>query len=190
MPRPPSRRLASSGFTLTEVLIALGIGAALTAAAAPALVDMAAQREQMESSDRLATSLRVARSQAVFGSARVTICPADYGQSPPRCASAGGDWSGGWLAYADVADEGAASTFDPEHGDRLLFAQPALESGVALVAFGEEVSAIRFESDGTVRRNEAPFGTTTWKLTSTGSVQRWVCLNALGRVSVASGGAC
>lgn len=187
MPRPS--RFGSLGFTLTEVLVALAIGAALTATAAPALVDLAAQREQIESSDRLAASLRAARNQAVFGAAQVAVCGADTSTPQPRCTAAGNDWSGGWIVFVE-ATPGSQTSFDPAQGDRLLFTQPALESGAALVAVGGEVNAVRFQSDGSVRRGESALGTTLWKVTTSAGAQRWVCLSPLGRVAVSSTEGC
>jgi type IV fimbrial biogenesis protein FimT len=188
--RRTSPRFGSHGFTLTEILVTLAIGTTLSAVAAPALVDLAAQREQIERSDLLATDLRVARNQAVFGGTRVGLCRAEKRDDAWQCASTGGDWSGGWLMFVDAATTAGRAGFDPAAGDKLLRVQAALEGGAGLVALADQSNAVFFETDGSVRRADGTPGALRWQLTTTAGARRWICLSPIGRAAVGSPATC
>jgi type IV fimbrial biogenesis protein FimT len=99
--RMPSR--SGSGFTLTELLVAIGIAAILVALAAPSFADLSASKRGQAVASELYFALLKARSEAVTRNANVTLSPKTDG------------WQSGWqiLDPANAAivleDRGAAS---------------------------------------------------------------------------------
>ncbi|MES3008807.1 MAG: GspH/FimT family pseudopilin [Pseudomonadota bacterium] len=104
MPRLPK------GFTLTEVLITVGIIALMVAMGAPSLADlMQSQRLDSRSNDLL-SSLLLARSEAVTRNTPVALCPIDP-DAPEACDSDVG-WQSGWIAFEDDAAGGVIGSRD------------------------------------------------------------------------------
>lgn len=86
--KTPTERLASSGFTLVELMITIAILAILALAAAPSMQgQIAASRVSTATNDLLGT-LAHARSEAVRRGTTITVTPT------------GGDWKKGWTSTA------------------------------------------------------------------------------------------
>ncbi len=101
----------SSGMTLIELVMAIGVAAVLITIAAPALAEFM-QRQRVELVAReLHFSLNYARNVAIHESRRVVMCPSADGDNCLRAP----DWHSGWIIFVDE-DE------DREHdtGERLL----------------------------------------------------------------------
>ena len=110
------------GFTLIEAVIVLAVGGILVGAAVPAwsgAVENA--RSSSVKADLLATLTRAISHAAMAGS-EVVLCPGDSG----GCRSTT-DWSGGWIAYADIDGNRQRSA-----NETLLQAEPALPGNVHL----------------------------------------------------------
>lgn len=129
MPRIP--RLASSGFTLVELVVTLAIAVILASLAAPSFQSMmASQRVQAASTD-LVANLMLARSEAIKQNRSVTLL------------SNGGEeeWHGGWRifpanaaaallkaqsAYASIVITAAVDSVTYNRDGRVAAAQPVL----------------------------------------------------------------
>jgi type IV fimbrial biogenesis protein FimT len=110
------------GFTLIEAVIVLAVGGILMGAAVPALTGaMESAHSASVKSDLLATLTRAISHAAVAGS-EVVLCPGD--SSGCRTTT---DWSGGWIAYADLDGNRQRSP-----NETLLQAEPALPGKVHL----------------------------------------------------------
>ena len=110
------------GFTLIEAMIVLAVGAILIGAAVPAWTGAVENaRSSSVRSDLLATLTRAISHASTAGS-EVVLCPGDSG----GCLSTT-DWSGGWLAYADIDGDRQRSA-----NETLLQAEPALPGNVHL----------------------------------------------------------
>lgn len=100
-------RMRARGFTLTEVMIVVTIGALLAAAALPNFSSFVAKMKLKTAVTDLHSSLLLARSEALKRNATVSIVPANTA-----------DWSQGWsvkfgTAVLSKQDPYSALTFTP-----------------------------------------------------------------------------
>lgn len=110
------------GFTLIEAVIVLAVGGILVGAAVPALTGAVENsRSSSVKADLLATLTRAISHAAMAGS-EVVLCPGDSGG-----CRATTDWSGGWIAYADIDGNRQRSA-----NETLLQAESALPGQVHL----------------------------------------------------------
>ena len=85
-----------SGFTLIELMIAIGLIAILLSAAVPALGLFTAKARQTGAINDFVASMHIARSTAVTINARVTICASSGGAD---CEAV--SWDQGWIVFPD-----------------------------------------------------------------------------------------
>lgn len=84
MPRGSTNRLGARqrrGFTLIELMVAVGVVAILAAIAAPSMVGLINANRLAGLTDEMTASLQLARSEAVRRSAPVTVCNSDDGST-------------------------------------------------------------------------------------------------------------
>lgn len=84
------------GFTLVELMIAVGLTGLLLSMAVPAMDVFVANARQTGAINDFVASIHKARSTAVTTNARVTICPSTNGAS---CEAVG--WDQGWIVFSD-----------------------------------------------------------------------------------------
>lgn len=84
------------GFTLIELMIAVGLTGLLLSMAVPALDIFVANARQTGAINDFVSSIHKARSTAITTNARVTICPSAGGAN---CEAVG--WNQGWIAFSD-----------------------------------------------------------------------------------------
>jgi type IV fimbrial biogenesis protein FimT len=109
-----------AGFTLIEALVVLSITAIVLAWGMPQLADFTSTRATAAQVTALAGAMRLARSEAVKRSTRVTVCPSLTAEAAvPACDGGAGDWAQGWIVFADL---GALNVID--NGDRIIQVQP------------------------------------------------------------------
>jgi type IV fimbrial biogenesis protein FimT len=134
----------SSGFTLTELVIALAIAALLLTLAAPNMRSFILNNRITTETNTLMAHINLARSEATKRGCVVVLCRKD----PTKVATCGGgvanDWTSGWLVYAPtlpvggwtVANQAKCSTeanFDPaDH--TLLKDEPTITNGVTVTS--------------------------------------------------------
>jgi len=85
-----------NGFTLIELMIAVGLTGLLLSMAVPALDIFVSNARQTGAINDFVSSLHQARSTAVTTNTRVTICPSSAGTN---CEAVG--WNSGWILFAD-----------------------------------------------------------------------------------------
>ena len=85
-----------NGFTLIELMIAVGLTGLLLSMAVPALGMFVSNARQTGAINDLVSTIHQARSTAVSTNARVTICPSSGGTN---CEAVG--WDSGWIAFSD-----------------------------------------------------------------------------------------
>ena len=98
-----------TGLTLIELLVALAIGAVLLTVAVPGYAHWIAAYQLRNQAEQLASSLSLARSEAVKRGQRVNLCPAPAGA---RCVT-GGNWCAGWVVHVDPDRDGAIGDAEP-----------------------------------------------------------------------------
>jgi type IV fimbrial biogenesis protein FimT len=85
-----------NGFSLIELVIAVGLTGLLLSMAVPALDIFVANARQTGAINDFVSSIHQARSTAVTTNARVTICPSAGGNN---CEAVG--WNNGWIVFSD-----------------------------------------------------------------------------------------
>jgi len=85
-----------NGFSLIELMIAVGLTGLLLSMAVPALDIFVANARQTGAINDFVSSIHQARSTAVTTNARVTICPSAGGAN---CEAVG--WNAGWIVFTD-----------------------------------------------------------------------------------------
>ena len=84
------------GFTLIELMVAIGLTALLVAMAIPELGAFMSNALQTGAINDFVASMHIARSTAVTTNTRVTVCPSDNGTN---CAAV--SWNEGWIVFSD-----------------------------------------------------------------------------------------
>jgi len=106
------RMQRAHGFTLIELMIAIGLTGLLLSMAVPAMDMFVANARQTGAVNDFISSLHTARSTAVTTNARVTVCASASGDACGAVA-----WDSGWIVFVDAdsdqavdADEAIIST--------------------------------------------------------------------------------
>ena len=110
------------GFTLIEAVIALSVISILFAIAVPAWTGVIESAHATSAKAALLETLTRSISHAATAGAEVVLCPGDSG----GCRNTV-DWSGGWIAYADIDGNRQRSA-----NETLLQAEPPLAGNVHL----------------------------------------------------------
>jgi type IV fimbrial biogenesis protein FimT len=92
-----------SGFTMVELMITLVVVAILLAAAVPFLGDFTRNNRLVGQSNDIASSIQLARSEAVKQGVNTVICPSSDLTS---CSNNAADWQNGWLVFSDFNLDG------------------------------------------------------------------------------------
>ena len=90
------------GFTLIEMMVAIGLTALLVSMAVPALNLFVSNARQTGAVNDFVSSMHLARSTAVTTNTRVTVCASSSGAS---CQPV--DWDQGWIVFADLDSDQA-----------------------------------------------------------------------------------
>lgn len=120
--------LHAAGFTLIELMIALGIMGVLMALAAPSWRDTILTMRMTAQANDLLTDISVARAEAVKRNLRTFLCT-----SSNLTSCTGSTWSQGWIVVVDTNSDGS-----PNAGESaVLKASPALATGNTLSVVGD-----------------------------------------------------
>ncbi len=90
------------GFTLIELMIAIGLTALLMAMAVPAMDAFVTNARQTGAINDFVSSMHIARSTAITTNSRVTICASASGTN---CEAV--SWDQGWIVYSDLDSDQA-----------------------------------------------------------------------------------
>jgi type IV fimbrial biogenesis protein FimT len=108
----------AGGFTLVELLAALGVAAVLMAIALPDLRALVRRQQLKAAAGDLFGAVELTRSLAIARAGRVLLAPRE-----PN----GVDWAQGWVVFVDHDADTR-----PGEGDELLSLHPALPPGLAI----------------------------------------------------------
>jgi len=112
----------SRGFTLIEAMIALAVSCILLGTAVPACTGALAAAHAASARAALLASLTQSISHSALTGSEVVLCPGDAA----GCRDSF-DWSGGWIAYADIDGDRSHDA-----NETLLHAEPVLAGQVHL----------------------------------------------------------
>jgi len=85
------------GFTLIELMTAVGLTGLMLSMAVPALDAFVSNARQTGTINDFVSSMHLARSTAITTNTRVTLCPSANGVT---CENT--DWDRGWIVFADL----------------------------------------------------------------------------------------
>lgn len=149
----PRAFLRYSGFTLTELIIALAIAALLLTLAAPNMSSFIRNNRITTETNTLIAHINLARSEATKRNVVVALCrknPDPEKQNPPECGGGTAkDWSSGWLVYATTSTNADANFIFGT--DTLLKDEPTITNGVTVTS----------DTDGDLRIGYLPSGQLT-----------------------------
>lgn len=111
------------GFTMIELLVTLSLASILLSVAVPSYSTFVQDNLLVVQSNNFASSIALAKSEAIRRSSQTTICPSTNGTS----CTGGTVWSNGWLVFADANGNGVVDA-----GDQVLHVNAALSGGNTL----------------------------------------------------------
>ncbi|NEX21421.1 prepilin-type N-terminal cleavage/methylation domain-containing protein [Thiorhodococcus mannitoliphagus] len=174
LPTPTAQR----GFTLTELVVTLAIGAILLALSAPSFrATILSNRIATHTNDVL-SSLSLARSEAVKRGKPIVICKSNDLTS---CSSTG-DWEQGWILFVDNDNNAAV---DAGSGDSIVRAHGPLAGDDTLQGTSKIDDYIAFATNGFTRMIDGSFqsGTLTFGLCAAAQ-RNTIVINNTGRARV------
>ena len=159
------------GFTLIELMVAVGLLAILATLAAPSMGDFIVRQRVASQAGDLALAMALARSEAIKGNASVTVMPLTVSTT---------GWSDGWcVAPAAVAD----------CSDAAVLRRFASRTTVSIASAGlASPFRITFVRDGTrgVNSGRPGFKVSSAQLPAARPDARCVLLTSQGRTEVAA----
>lgn len=162
---------AQAGFTMTELLVTMGIAAMLMAIGVPSYRYVTYSNRVSGEINSLLGDLQYARSEAVKEGQQVTMCPANSSLS--GCAGSTA-WQSGWIIFSDVNSNQTVASVANILRVRLAFSSKPTDTLVSdnslqFVSFNREGFATAFPSTAA--------GYVTFKLHTTPLTSDWTrCL--------------
>lgn len=182
--------LIDRGFTLIELLIVISISAILTAMAVPMFTDYVARQAVSAQISALATSVRVARSEALKRSMPVTLCPSSNPDAAqPTCAGAADatrGWATGWLMFTDYGTRGLLDA----DTDTVINRQSGFTNSGGISPTGGNGYTLTFLPNGLALNQQGGFVFKPKSDPDNTALQKVICVNAQGSTRTAKGGSC
>ncbi len=164
------------GISLIEFLIVASITAVLAGLAVPSFQSMMLRQAVESAAGALVSDMRLARSEAIKRSSRVTICASSNGTS---CAGVGALWKDGWIVFIPSATNGNFTS-----GDTIIRVQEGLSS-IASIASGSSGDRTQFvfEPTGWSKASSQTFFVTPTGA-SVSNLVRLICVANSGRAGL------
>ena len=169
------RHAIERGFSLTELLVVLGITALMVATAVPAFSNLMGTMRLRSASNALYFGLMLARSEAIKRNERVVVCKSATGTS---CTVTGG-WEQGWLVFVDTNNNSKSET-----GEEIVLYQPRLPSSIHINGNLPLANYVSYKGSGTTAQVSGAFqaGTITACQVSKGEVDAHkIIISAVGK---------
>lgn len=163
-----------SGFTLVELIVTLTVLVILLAVGVPSFISTIRINNVVTETNRMVTSLMVARSEAVKRRMQVTV------------AKTGQEWEEGWRIFSDLDGDGVLDVGD---GDTVLKIYTGMRDGFTLRSGNNIEDWVAYQSTG-LGTGSGGLPSDTFRLcddsqdTETG---RSIILNNIGRVRLVEG---
>lgn len=135
-----SQKAKSSGFSIVELMVTMGMVATLLATGAPALSKVIKDNGLLSDVFALRATLNNARSEALAQRSFVTVCASSDG------VSCSGAWNDGYIAFTDFDGDGVLDPNGPR-GDEIIHTSGE-ELDAQSVGYSNVADRIRFSSQG------------------------------------------
>lgn len=122
--------IRQAGFNVIELMVTLFVATIVLSVGVPAFSGFSANNRIATASNDLASSLHLARTEAIKRRAAVTICPSDdWSANSPSCSNS--DFEDGWIIFMDAL---APALPDLAHTGAVdvLFAHGPMAQGVGI----------------------------------------------------------
>lgn len=177
------------GFTLIELLVVVSITGILVAMAVPMFNDYVARQAMDSQVSALASSIRIARSEALKRSMPVTLCPSNNPDAAsPTCAGnadATRGWATGWLVFSDWSTRGVLDAAT----DTVITRQSAFTGGGGITPAPSSY-VITFLPNGLALNDQGRFVFKPSSTSNDTSSQRTMCISKVGSTRLVKGGSC
>jgi type IV fimbrial biogenesis protein FimT len=137
----------SSGFTLVELMVVIGMVVVLFSLAVPSFTAMIENTKVTIQTNELVSAFNLARSEAIKRGVRVTVCKSANGTA---CTNAG-DWAQGWIVFEDTDND---ATVDVAPAEDILRVRGAiringeLDTSLTLAGAGDVANYVSYLGDG------------------------------------------
>jgi len=161
-----------SGFTLIELMVTIAVLAVLLALGLPSFQQSLRSNRVATATNEMIASLSLARSEAIRSTRGGGVCASGDGEG------CNGDWSDGWLVWADANADGAFN-----NGETVL----RYSRGNGKLTVGSEDALVAFDARG--RRRAPAEQTLTLQPAECGGqpLLRTLTINASGQVQTVRG---
>lgn len=130
-----------AGFTLTEILVVMGIVVILISVGVPSFRYVTTANRVSGEINGLLGDMQFARSEAIREGRDVVLCQSSDGTS---CTTDPTSWTSGWLVWSDLNDDGA---FDPTQ-EILRHQTPLLSKDTLTPDATSNLTTITFNREG------------------------------------------
>ena len=165
------------GFTLVEIMIAIGIVAILVKIAAPSFTNLVQSSAMTSTVNSFLSDLRFSRSEAIRRGGGVVMCRSDNPEdAAPTCGTGSTvGWESGWIIFHDVNGDAAKDSTETllRAQGRITAVNTITESGAATKFQFTATGQLRLSSLTSIQfGSNPPFANTA---------QRTVCVSVGGR---------
>ncbi|MEY3996587.1 MAG: hypothetical protein RL344_930 [Pseudomonadota bacterium] len=139
-----NNKVNSKGFSLVELLIVVAITGVVLAIATPDFIKATRIMQSKHQAKEMSAAIKLAQSEAVRLRQSVTMCRANANQNGCNTGIPAGDWSAGWIIFADKDFD---KTLDNDELPPLAIKQP-VSKNYQVVANTNLANTISFNAAG------------------------------------------
>ena len=167
--------MGQHGMTLVELIVTLAIVSILLAIAIPGYANFMNFNRLVAVTNDLASSLQLARSEAIRRGIRVTVCKSSHPMDAEPDCDTSASWQKGWLVFVDGGTRGMVDV-----GDTILRVHGAVEgTGISASNFSTYASYLPSGSS----QGPSGLGNGTLYVCVAGS-RRSIIVNTIGRMRI------
>ena len=134
---------ANGGFTLLELLVAVGIAAIILAVGVPSFSSSIDNQRMTSATNDLVMTMNLAKSEAIKRVAYVTVCKSSDGAT---CTNAS-NWNDGWIVFSNATN---ANLNTVDAGDEIIRVFDGVNERVTISPVGGVANFLSFRPAGTV----------------------------------------